>query len=105
LLTSDFIDGKEAERIGLVSVAVPQAEVLTKALEVADKLAIGPQSAVRWTKRALNGWIRMAGPAFDSSLALEMLGFMGDDVVEGVAALKEGRRPIFPSTLPRGDAE
>ena len=103
LLTSDFLDGKEAERIGLVSLAVPQDDVLPKALAVADKLATGPQSAVRWTKRALNGWIRMAGPAFDSSLALEMLGFMGDDVVEGVAALKEGRKPVFPSTLPAED--
>jgi len=100
LLTSDFLDGAEAERIGLVSLAVPQEQVLPRALEVADKLALGPQSALRWTKRALNGWIRMAGPIFDSSLALEMLGFMGDDVREGVAALKQGRPPVFPSAPP-----
>src|SRR4029453_11077142 len=42
LLTSDFIDGKEAERIGLVSMSLPAAEVLPKAFEVADKLATGP---------------------------------------------------------------
>lgn len=97
LLTSDFIDGREAERIGLVSLAVPQEEVVPKALEVADKLAQGPQSALHWTKRALNGWIRMAGPNFDTSLALEMLGFMGPDAAEGVKALKENRAPLFPS--------
>ncbi len=97
LLTSDFIDGREAERIGLVSLAVPQEEVVPKALEVADKLAQGSQSALRWTKRALNGWIRMAGPNFDTSLALEMLGFMGPDAAEGVKALQENRAPLFPS--------
>lgn len=98
LLTSDFLDGKEADRIGLVSKAVPRDEVLPRALEIAEKLALGPQSALRWTKRSLNNWLRMAGPAFDTSLALEMLGFMSDDAAEGLRALKEGRDPVFPST-------
>ncbi|MGQ4809506.1 Crotonyl-CoA hydratase [Candidatus Entotheonellaceae bacterium PAL068K] len=97
LLTSDFIDGKEAERIGLVSLCVPQEEVLPKALEVANKLATGPQLAVRWTKRALNNWLRVAGPIFDNSLALEMMGFFTDDVPEGLKAIKEKRQPVFPS--------
>ena len=97
LLTSDFIDGKEAERIGLVSLCVPQAEVLPKALEVADKLAAGSQMAIRWTKRSLNNWLRMAGPIFDQSLALEMLTFMQPDVREGVRAIREKRAPAFPS--------
>ncbi len=98
LLTADFIDGKEAERIGLVSLCVPPDEVVPKAMEVATKLATGPQLAVRWTKRSLNNWIRQAGPIFDNSLALEMLGFFGVDVDEGLQALKEKRDPIFPST-------
>src|SRR5512135_2459538 len=68
LLTSDFIDGREAERIGLVSLCVPPAEVLPKAFEVADKLATGAQQAIRWTKRSLNNWLRMAGPIFDQSI-------------------------------------
>lgn len=37
LLTSDFIDGREAERIGLVSRCVAQDEVLDTALEVAGR--------------------------------------------------------------------
>jgi enoyl-CoA hydratase len=97
LLTADFVDGKEAERIGLVSLCAPEAEVLPKAMEVATKLATGPQMAVRWTKRALNNWIRQAGPIFDNSLALEMLGFFSEDVGEGLRALKERRDPNFPS--------
>jgi enoyl-CoA hydratase len=96
LLTADFIDGKEAERIGLVSLCVPAAALMDKAMEVALKLARGPQQAIRFTKRALNNWIRMAGPAFDASLAMEMLNFLGPDLVEGVNALKERRAPVFP---------
>ena len=97
LLTSEFIDGKEAERIGLVSLCVPAEQVLPKALEVADKLANGSQQAIRWTKKSLNNWLRMAGPIFDNSMALEMLTFMEDDVREGIKAVKEKRTPNFPS--------
>jgi len=95
LLTSDFLDGKEAERIGLVSQCVPPDQVLARATEVADKLAAGSQNAIRWTKRALNNWLRQAGPIFDQSLALEMLSFMGPDVREGAAAIRQKRPPRF----------
>jgi len=62
---------------------------------VARKLNDGSQQAIQWTKLALNNWLRMAGPAFDASVALEILGFAGDDVHEGVAAIKEKRQPDF----------
>src|SRR5438094_8992809 len=97
LLTCDFIDGKEAERIGLVTLCVPAAELMTKAFEVADKLALGAQNAIRLTKRSLNNWLRMAGPIFDNSMALELLTFMEEDVREGARAIKEKRAPKFPS--------
>ena len=37
------------------------------------------QQAIRLTKRSLNGWMNMARPVFESSLAMEMLCFMGED--------------------------
>lgn len=95
LMTAEFLDGKEAERIGLVSLAVPAEELMTRAFAVADRLAAGPQNALRLTKRALNGWLRVAGPIFDTSLAYEMLNFLEPDVQEGIAALKEKRTPKF----------
>lgn len=97
LLTGEMLDGAEAERIGLVSMCRPREQVLNEALHVAASLATGSQLAIRWTKRALNGWIRNAGPIFDSSAAYEMLCFMGPDVVEGAAALRDKRQPRFPS--------
>ena len=43
-------------------------------------------------------WLRMAEhTAFDYSLALEMLGFFGPDVSEGLQSVREKRDPEFPS--------
>ena len=97
LMTAEFVDGKEAERIGLVSLCVPRAQLLDKAHATANKLAMGSQTAIRFTKRSLNNWLRHFQPAFDASLAMEMLCFLGGDVKEGVAALNEKREPRFPS--------
>jgi enoyl-CoA hydratase len=96
LLTCDTISGEEAERLGLVSLTCEEAELQAKALEVARKIASGAQTAMRWTKYSLNNWLRMAGPTFDASLALEMLGFTGEEVKEGIASHREKRKPSFP---------
>jgi enoyl-CoA hydratase len=95
LLTCEPLDGAEAERIGLVSLCVPEDELEERALAVARRLAAGAQPALRHTKLALNNWLRLAGPAFDSSLALEFLDMAGPDVHEGVAAVREKRAPKF----------
>lgn len=95
LMLCDPISGEEAERIGLVSLAVEDEVLLDKAYEVADRLASGSATAIRWTKYSLNNWLRQAGPAFDTSLALEFMGFAGPDVREGVASLRERRTPRY----------
>ncbi|EJM34487.1 enoyl-CoA hydratase/carnithine racemase [Pseudomonas sp. GM33] len=100
LMTCEHLSGEEAERIGLVSFAVEDAEVEARALKVAVQLAEGAQTAIRWTKYALNNWLRQAGPAFDASLALEVLGFAGPEVQEGLNAHLEKRRPSFPEDCP-----
>lgn len=97
LMLCEPVSGEEAERIGLVSLAVDEDKLLDKAYEVAEKLAQGSQTAIRWTKYALNNWLRQAGPNFDTSLALEFMGFAGPDVNEGVASLRERRAPRFGS--------
>jgi enoyl-CoA hydratase len=100
LLLCDPVSGAEAERIGLVSLAVPDADLDAKAVEVASRLAEGAPSAIRWTKYALNNWLRLAGPTFDASLALEFLGFTGPEVREGLAAHREKRKPRFEQDCP-----
>lgn len=85
LLTADPLDGAEAERIGLVSLATPRAEVLPVARRYAERLAAGPTHAIRFTKRALNQWLRLGGiTAHDYSNALEILNFFGPELREAV---------------------
>jgi enoyl-CoA hydratase len=100
LLLCEQISGEEAERLGLISLTCEEGELQAKALEVARKLAGGAQTALRWTKYSLNNWLRMAGPAFDASLALEVLGFTGPEAREGVASHREKRAPKFPPEPP-----
>ena len=100
LMLCETVTGEEAERIGLVSLCVDEAELITRAFEVANKLAAGSQTAIRWTKYSLNNWLRMAGPTFDTSLALEFMGFGGPDVKEGVKSLRERRAPNFRPDSP-----
>lgn len=97
LYTCDALSGEEAERIGLISMVVDDEALDEKALEIATRLSEGAPTAIRWTKYALNNWLRSAGPIFDTSLALEFMGFTGDDVKEGWAANRGKRDPIFPA--------
>ena len=97
LMTGEFVSGREAERIGLVSLCVPDAELLDKAQEVATKIATGSRHAIKFTKRALNQWLLKAGPIFDHSLALEMLGFFAEDMMAGVEGIRQRKRPSYPS--------
>ena len=97
LLTCKPLSGEEAERIGLVSLCVEDADLQRVALETAQDLASGAQSAIRWTKYALNNGLRAAGPIFDASLGMEFFGFSGLELPEGVAALREKRPPRFPA--------
>src|ERR687888_2030353 len=93
LLLCESVSGEEAERIGLVSLCVDEDALHQTALEIAGRLAAGSPTAIRWTKYALNNWLRLAGPTFDTSLALEFMGFAGPDLREGLASLRSRRPP------------
>ncbi len=95
ILLCDPVSGEEAERIGLVSLCVEDTQLQDKALDIATRLAHGAQRPIRWSKHALNNWLRAMGPAFDNSAALELLSFNGPEVREGLASLKEKRAPRF----------
>lgn len=101
LLTCRSLSGEEAERIGLVSLAVEEEDLLSTAMDIALELAAGAQAALRFTKHTLNHWYRSMMPAFDASLAYEFYGFGGPDALEGVASHREKRPPRFQG--PAGD--
>ena len=100
LLASENLTGEVAERIGLVSLAVPPGDVLDTALDIAHRMATGSQHALRWTKRSLNHWLRTATPAFEASIGFEALSSFGPDLVEALHAHVENRPPRFTEPLP-----
>ncbi len=95
LLLAEAISGERAKELGLVSECAPDAEVESVARGLADRLAATAPAATRWTKRALNHWLRAGIPAFESSLAHEILTYGSPSAVEGARSLAERRAPRF----------
>jgi len=92
LMTGDWIDAAEAERIGLVTELVPVGSSLERATEVAVDFTNMPQQAVRFTKRAINQWLNVGSTiGFELSAALEVqtFGMYGDQVRKAVDDLDE----------------
>ena len=100
LMTGDLMSAQEAERIGLISMCVDDDKLQETALKVAVNLTKASPSALRWTKLSMNNWLQQAWPIFENSLALEILGFSGPDVVEGLKAYEERRQPVFNPVSP-----
>lgn len=96
LLTGDKVGAADALRMGLVNRVVPAAELLAHARAFADRLAAGAPLALRYTKMAVNKWVKQAASvAFDYSTALEIVTFQSEDHREALAAIREKRRPAF----------
>jgi enoyl-CoA hydratase len=72
LMTGEVIDAQEALRIGLVNRVVPHEKLDEAVMEMARKLAGGDTMAIRFTKKAVNQYIKwMVNQVFDYSLLLE----------------------------------
>ena len=95
LLTSDSLTGEEAERIGLVALAVDESELAGRSREIANALAVGAAGAIRGTKQALNTWFDAFKPSFERSLDSEFDDFAASDAREGLAAARDRRSPRF----------
>jgi enoyl-CoA hydratase len=95
LLLCEQLSGEKAAEIGLVSMCVEDDELDATALAIATRLAKGAPMAIQTTKYALNNWLRMAGPAFDASTALQFFTFAGPEPKEGLASHREKRPPSF----------
>ena len=54
LFTGDYIDGKEAERIGLVNQSVPLARLMDAATELAEKISQNSSFSIKMIKKGLH---------------------------------------------------
>jgi enoyl-CoA hydratase/carnithine racemase len=96
LWTGDWVDAREAERIGLISRVFPDAELMKGTYEFARRVAAAPPLSVQLIKRVL-----LMGLDKDLATSLEVVASnmpivrTSDDHKEAVSAFKDKRPPIF----------
>jgi enoyl-CoA hydratase len=96
LLTGDRLEASDALRLGLVTHVVPAAELQDEAVRFARRLMSGPPLAIRYTKLAVNQYLRQTLlTAFDYSLAMEATTLRSADAREAIKALRDHREPEF----------
>lgn len=97
MLTGRPIKADEAERIGLVSLLVDDAQLQEQALETANRVLGNSPYSTRHTKRLM--WANLEASSLDAALELEnhaqVLALMTQDLHEASAAFKEKRPPVF----------
>ncbi|MBV6423045.1 MAG: 1,2-epoxyphenylacetyl-CoA isomerase [Steroidobacteraceae bacterium] len=96
ILTNRALSAAEALDWGLVNQVVPDAEVFTRARELARKLAAGPRGAFGKAKRlhaAALGALETQMSLESESIAAQAAGAEGR---EGISAFLEKRKPQFP---------
>jgi enoyl-CoA hydratase len=98
LMTGELLSASEAADIGLINEAVPHDELDDVVDDRVDRLASGPQHAIRYTKMAMNNWLRWAANnMLRESIILEGVSQGEADHHEAAEAFMENRDPDFPS--------
>jgi len=95
-LSGRMMDADEAERCGLVSRIVPQAELVEEAVRTASKIAEYSLQSVMMAKETVNRSYEMTlaeGIRFERRVFHAM--FATDDQKEGMTAFAEKRKPQF----------
>lgn len=96
LLTGDLISADEARDIGFINYVVPADQVLSKALEIAEKIAAnGPLAvkAIRKSARACLGKPELEALKIESEISAPI--FQTEDAREGPKAFMEKRKPSY----------
>src|SRR5258706_3739573 len=94
--SADFVDAREAERIGLVNKVFPDAELMDRTYEFARRVADSAPLAVQLIKRVMRlGLDKDLTTALDIVAANMPIVRSSEDHAEAVAAYKEKRTPRF----------
>jgi enoyl-CoA hydratase len=96
LLTGDPISGAEAAEIGLITEAVPEAELDKVVDQMASRLLSGAKYAIKWTKTSINAGLKLTAQAvLDRAAAVENLTQMADDNRIALEAFLAKESPKF----------
>lgn len=101
-----FINAGEAERIGLINEVAPAGETVSRAVEMATKIAAQPKAALTAIKQAVRKSIALSHEeAVRMTLELSEALFRTDDCEEGIEAFFQKREPRFEGAPPRSSNE
>ena len=96
MILAPKVSAKEAESLGMIWKALPDAELMNEATTLAKKLATMPTKAIALTKEALN---RSQGSTLEAQLdvenELQSIAGRSHDYNEGVKAFLEKRKPVY----------
>ncbi len=96
IMTGDAIDAAQAEKWGLVSRVVPQADLLAEAKKIAASIAARAPIAAETAKLNLRAaWDKTIADAITYERDLQTICFATEDATEGRAAFREKRTPVF----------
>ncbi len=96
IMTGDPVDAATAERWGLVSKVVPQADLMPEAKKLAHTIAARAPIAAETAKLNLRAaWEMSIADAITYERDLQTICFATDDAKEGRAAFKEKRPAVF----------
>jgi enoyl-CoA hydratase/carnithine racemase len=96
IFTGDFLEAREAERIGLLNRLVPAERLEEETMTLARRLADGPPIAIRLSKLQIYKGLEMdLEAALEMAAAAELIASNSEDHREGVAAFMEKRAPHY----------
>ncbi|MBB5686717.1 enoyl-CoA hydratase/isomerase family protein [Sphingobium boeckii] len=96
LLTGELLSAQKAADIGLINHCLPAAELDGAVDAFCQRLLEGAPNAIRWTKVLTNMELkRIAGAVMEAGIAYESVSVRSADHREGIAALKDKRKPRF----------
>jgi enoyl-CoA hydratase len=98
ILTGREVDARDAERVGLVSRVVPDAQLLDLALATAEQIAAHSAHGVAMTKQVL--WSNLETGSLHAAMDLEarnqlLVRLTTNNLDEAIRARKQGRKPNY----------
>lgn len=98
MYTGKALEGKEAEKLGLVSKLVDKDNLLQAGIELAEEMLTKSPLGLRLTKKAIN--LTLDSPSLNNVVQFEnssiILAFSSKDMVEASTAFFKKRKPTYP---------
>lgn len=95
VLTGRRFSGRDALAWGIANEAVPAADVLARAVDLAAEIARSSPATVRALKKAFAPDSNVLAAALDREATCQAESYQSEDLAEGLSAAREKRAPAF----------